>query len=108
MRRVTMHTLYAGPERSVAAGQSAEFADEEAARLVRGGFGVYADEPARAAAADTGDKPIERMTVPELRAYAAAEGIDLGDAKSKAEVQAVVAAALEAAREAGQQTEDGA
>ncbi|MFB7171090.1 hypothetical protein ACFCYM_09745 [Streptomyces sp. NPDC056254] len=101
MRRVTMHALYAGPERAVAAGQTAEFADEEAARLVGGGFGVYADEARRKEPADqAADKPVEKMTVAELQAYATARGIDLGDAKTKAEVLAVVVAAVEAAREA--------
>lgn len=101
MRRVTMHTLYAGPERSVSPGQTAEFADEEAARLVGGGFGVYADEPRRKEpAAEAGDKPVEKMNVAQLQAYAAEHGIDLGDAKTKAELLAVVVAAVEAAREA--------
>lgn len=100
MRQVTLHTLYAGPERSVAAGQSAEFADEEAARLVAGGFGVYADAPRRTEPADAGDKPVEKMNVAQLQAYAAEHGIGLGEAKSKAEILAAVVAALEAAREA--------
>lgn len=100
MRRVTMHTLYAGPERSVAAGQTAEFADEEAARLVAGGFGLYADEPRHTEPADVGDKPLEKMTTAQLQAYAAEHNIDLGEAKGKAEIFAAVAAAVEAAREA--------
>ncbi|NUP21606.1 MAG: hypothetical protein HOZ81_37190 [Streptomyces sp.] len=102
MRRVTMHTLYAGPERAVAAGQTAEFEAEEAARLVGGGFGVYADEPRRKAPAEAeaDERPVEKMTVVQLQEYAAAHGIDLGEAKTKAELLAVVVAAVEAAREA--------
>ncbi|MEU2450060.1 hypothetical protein ABZ605_08375 [Streptomyces sp. NPDC012765] len=103
MRRVTMHTLYAGPERTVAAGQTAEFDDEEAARLTAGGFGVYADEPRRKAPAAAGtpaEKPVEKMNLAALQDYATANGIDLGDAKTKAEVLAAVTAAVEAAREA--------
>ncbi|WKV74227.1 hypothetical protein AW27_023585 [Streptomyces sp. PCS3-D2] len=99
MRRVTLHTLYAGPERSVAAGQTAEFEAQEAARLVDGGFGVYADEPRRKAPAEEPvEKPVEKMTAAELQAYAAEHGIDLSGAKTKAEVLAAVMAAVEAAR----------
>ncbi|MGW2580831.1 hypothetical protein ACWCYZ_05740 [Streptomyces virginiae] len=99
MRRVTLHTLYAGPDRSVAAGQTAEFDDEEAARLTAGGYGVYADAPRRKSAAAE-DKPVEKMSVAQLQAYAADHGIDVGDARTKAEILAAVEAAREAEAEA--------
>ncbi|MCY0919610.1 MULTISPECIES: hypothetical protein [unclassified Streptomyces] len=98
MRRVTMHSLYAGPERAVQAGDTADFEDEEAARLVDGGFATYADKPAPDGPAD--ERPVEKMTADQLRALAADKGYDLGDAKTKAEILAAVVAAIEAAREA--------
>lgn len=41
------------------------------------------------------EKPIEKMTVAELTDYAVKNGIDLGDAKKKDELLAVIAAAQE-------------
>lgn len=108
MKRVTMSTLYAGPGRTVAAGQTAEFDDAEAGALVNGGYGVYADAAPAAAAPDPDGsedeaKPVTRMTVDELRAYAAEHGIDLGDAVRKAGLLA----AIEAAVTARQNADDG-
>ncbi|MEV7282870.1 hypothetical protein [Streptomyces sp. NPDC093111] len=110
MKRVTMHTLYAGPSGSVGVGQTGQFDDEEAEQLVAGGYGVYADAPraraARRAAPDGGDKPVERMNVEELKAYAAEHDIDLGDATKKAELLATVIAELERRRDEDDGTED--
>ncbi|WP_329615017.1 hypothetical protein OG244_19450 [Streptomyces brevispora] len=98
MKRVRMMALYAGPERSVAIGETAEFDDAEARGLVDGGYGVYADE-LRPARKEPAEKPIERWTVAELQAYAADHDIDLGDATVKAGILKVVVTAIEAARD---------
>ena len=42
---------------------------------------------------DTGDTPVARMTVGELREYAAEHDIDLGDATRKDDILAAIAAA---------------
>lgn len=106
MKRVTMNTLYAGPAGSVGIGQTGEFHDEEAEQLVAGGYGVYADTPRTRAAArpagpgpDSGEKPVERMNVEQLKAYAAEHDIALGDATKKAEILAAVVAELERRRD---------
>ena len=93
MRRVTMKTLYAGPTRSVAAGVTAEFEDAEAAALVAGGYGVYEGDTRPKPDAEVEDKPLEKQTVEQLKAYAAEHGIDLGDATKKADVLAAIAKA---------------
>ncbi|MNW59895.1 hypothetical protein D3C74_378480 [compost metagenome] len=36
------------------------------------------------------DKPVDEMTVPELKAYAKLKEIDLGDAKKKEDILAVI------------------
>lgn len=45
--------------------------------------------------------PVEAWKVPQVDAYAECEGIDLGDAKTKPEKLAVIAAALEQKEAAG-------
>lgn len=100
MKRITMTALYAGPERSVDIGDTAEFSDTEARGLVDGGYGVYADEPRAARQAPKqAEKPIEKRNVAELQAYAAEHQIDLGTATVKADILAVIVAAIEAARD---------
>lgn len=42
---------------------------------------------------DAGPKPIDKMKVDELKAYAAEKGIDLGEASTKAEIIDVIKAA---------------
>lgn len=42
--------------------------------------------------------PIDKMTVEELKAYAAEKGIDLGDATKKADIRASIDLALEGAK----------
>ena len=88
MRRVTMNTLYAGPDRSVQAGQSADFDDAEAAALVAAGYAVYEGDtlPRPEAGQEPDDKPLEKRTVEQLKAYADEQKIDLGDASKKAEI----------------------
>ncbi|MGW2591959.1 hypothetical protein ACWCXC_17070 [Streptomyces sp. NPDC001515] len=102
MKRVTMMSLYAGPDRSVGVGETAEFDDAEARALVDGGYGVYADtdRPARKTAKKApAEKPIERRNVEELKAYAAEHNIDLGAATTKADILKTVVSAIEAARD---------
>lgn len=52
-----------------------------------------------------GEKPLDKMKVDELKEYAAAQGIDLGDAKTKAEIIEAIKAAEDAA--GGEGTADG-
>lgn len=42
--RITMKTLYATPDKSVAPGQTADFDDDEATKLIEGGYAVRAGE----------------------------------------------------------------
>ncbi len=42
------------------------------------------------------DKPVDKMTVPELKAYAELHEIDLGDANKKPEILAAIQAAQQA------------
>lgn len=93
MKRVTMKTLYAGPGRAVQAGQTAEFEDSEAAALVAGGYGVYEGDTRPRPETEAGDKPLEKQTVEQLKAYAAEHDIDLGDAAKKADILAAIAKA---------------
>lgn len=88
-RQVKMLTLLASPRGSVQPGQIATFDDEQAAQLVDGGYGIYADEPA---AHQPTEVPLTSMTVPELRAYAAEHGVDLGGATRKADIIAALQA----------------
>ncbi|NED96451.1 hypothetical protein G1H11_14165 [Phytoactinopolyspora alkaliphila] len=46
--------------------------------------------------ADAADKPLDKRTVAQLDEYAKEHGIDLGDAKTKAEMIAVIEKASEA------------
>ncbi|MFC3802706.1 Rho termination factor N-terminal domain-containing protein [Cohnella sp. GCM10012308] len=57
--------------------------------------GLIADGviPADTEAAESGDKPLEKMTVPELREHADFLEIDLGDATKKSQILAVILAA---------------
>lgn len=96
MRRVTMKTLYAGPDRSVAAGHTADFEDAEAEGLVAGGYGVYEGDTRPKPEAEAEDKPLDKRTVEQLKAYAAAQEIDLGEASKKADILAVISAAEDA------------
>ena len=58
MVQLRMRTTMAGPERTVRAGKVAEFSDEEAERLVAGGFAEYVGAPPvrKAPASGKGDK----------------------------------------------------
>ncbi|MFD9445506.1 hypothetical protein ACFWBR_42325 [Streptomyces sp. NPDC060006] len=98
MRRVTMKTLYAGPDRTVQAGQTAEFEEAEAEALVAGGYGIYEGDtrPKPETAAEPKDKPLDKRSVDELKAYAAEHEIDLGTATKKADILAAIAAAEDA------------
>jgi len=50
---------------------------------------------------DDSDKPIDKYTVPELEAFAEAQGIDLTGAGNKAEKLAAIKAAIDVANEGG-------
>ncbi|MEV6544399.1 hypothetical protein [Streptomyces sp. NPDC051665] len=95
--RITMKTLSAHPDGTLENGQTYEVpqqcSEERAVELLDGGYAVPADEDL--AAADPGtraepdsnsDKPLEKRTVDQLKAYAAEQEIDLGDASKKAEI----------------------
>ncbi|THA78409.1 hypothetical protein E6R60_05865 [Streptomyces sp. A0642] len=55
--------------------------------------------------ADTPDVPVEAMTVEQLKAYADEQDIDLGDAKKKDDIRALVAAELERRRDADENSD---
>jgi len=103
MKKITMLTLLAGPDRTVPIGATAEFPDDEAAELVDGGYAVYAQEGERQDSAPAPtlpagpqppqSKPLEAMTSNELKAYAEANDIDLGAAKRRDDVLAAIRAA---------------
>lgn len=108
--RITMKTLSAHPDGTLEIGKTydvpAQCSRERADELLDGGYAVLEDaDPATAdpaaAEPDTGDetKPLEKRTVEQLKAFAAEEDIDLGDASKKAEILDKITAEL-ARREA--------
>lgn len=93
--RITMKALSAHPDGTLENGQTYEVpgqcGEERAQELLDGGYAVLADEDPSAAdpakpAEPEADKPLEKRNIDELRAYAAEQDIDLGDAKKKAEI----------------------
>lgn len=93
--RITMKTLSAHPDGTLENGQTYEVpgqcSEERAVELLDGGYAVLADEdlaaadPAKSAEPEA-DTPLDKMKVDELKAYAAEQEIDLGDASKKAEI----------------------
>lgn len=92
-----MKTLSAHPDGTLEIGKTYEVpgqcSQERAVELLDGGYAVDADEDLSAAdpgpadpAEPEADKPLEKRTVEQLKAYAAAQEIDLGDAGKKAEI----------------------
>jgi hypothetical protein len=78
---------------------------EQAPELAPALIALPAGEPAVA-------KPVEKMSVRELKAHAAALGVDLGDAAKKADIVALLAPAVPAEpdadeHEAGEGDDDG-
>jgi len=93
--RITMKALSAHPDGTLENGQTYEVpgqcSEERAQELLDGGYAVPADEdPSSADAAKPAepvdDKPLEKRTVDQLKAYADEQDIDLGDASKKAEI----------------------
>lgn len=73
--------------------------DAEADALIAGSNGTIVELPASENHRQTESDPeesksIERMTIPELKAFAAECEIDLGTAKTKAEITEVIQTAL--------------
>lgn len=67
---------------------------DDAAREVLAAHGFTVDGANKAPQAEIpGDKPLEQWTKAQLKAYAAARGIDLGEAKKNEEIVAVIKAA---------------
>ncbi|MFJ3705034.1 MULTISPECIES: hypothetical protein [unclassified Streptomyces] len=108
--RVQMLRLMANPEHgTVPAGTVLDLPTAEARKRIAAGDckPVDGDTPRRTPPAqrtptppaDTPDVPVEAMTVDQLRAYAAEQSIDLGDAKKKEDIRALVVAELEARRD---------
>ncbi|MEU0001549.1 hypothetical protein ABZ069_31990 [Streptomyces microflavus] len=112
---VEMQRLMANPRLgTVQPGQIIDLSAAEARRRIAAGDckpvnGPAAEQPRRAAGpADqepvTGgqgdDVPVEKMTVDQLKTYAAQEEIDLGDATRKDDIRALVLAELERRRDA--------
>ncbi|NML55669.1 hypothetical protein HHL19_36380 [Streptomyces sp. R302] len=109
--RVEMLRLMANPKYGNApAGAIVDMDPADAARRIAAGDCKPVDEPPKKrrpaapapASAPPGDGPeaaVEDMTVEQLKAYAAAEDIDLGAATRKDEIRAAVVAALEQRRD---------
>ncbi|MFC8276257.1 hypothetical protein ACFUJR_27750 [Streptomyces sp. NPDC057271] len=113
--RVEMLRLMASPKYgNQPEGAIVDMDDAEAARRIAAGDCRPVDEPRRRKAArakaatggtetggdgQDGPPPVEEMTVDQLKAFAAGQEIDLGDAKKKAELLAVVVAELERRRD---------
>jgi hypothetical protein len=101
MQKITMKTLAAGPHGTFEEGRTypvgPRLSPELAAQFVDGGYAVPGDDETVAppAAEQDGDKPLEKRTVEQLRAYAAAKEIDLGDASKKAEILDAITTELE-------------
>lgn len=106
--RIRMKTLSASPAGALQRGKIYDLPDERARPLVDNGFATAVDEPARprlrdglrlkdkapAPPAGPQEKPIEKRTLDELKAYAAEHGIELGEATLKADVLAVIQTAM--------------
>lgn len=93
--RITMKSLSAHPDGTLENGQTYEVpgqcSEERAKDLLDGGYAVLADEdPATATPAEPtaseDDKPLEKRSIEQLKAYASEHNIDLGDAVKKAEI----------------------
>ncbi|MFE4691746.1 hypothetical protein ACFRH6_17005 [Streptomyces sp. NPDC056749] len=105
--RVQMLRLMANPDHgTVQAGTVLDLPAAEARKRIAAGDCKPLDSdtprrtsPAPAPPADAPDVPVEAMTVDQLRAYAAEQSIDLGDAKKKEDIRALVVAELEARRD---------
>lgn len=102
---ITMKTLAAGPDGSLLPGQTYRVPEDvsraQATELLDGGYATLNAEdtplppvPGTPAAADpaAADKPLDRMTVEQLKALADTEDIDLGPAAKKAELIEVITA----------------
>lgn len=119
--RVQMLRLMANPEHgTVPAGAVVDLPAKEARKRIAAGDckPLEDDAPRRTAPApdrtppapqtpaDTPDVPVEAMTVEQLKAYADEQSIDLGDAKKKDEIRALVVAELERRRDADENSGD--
>ncbi len=101
--RITMLTLSASPEGVLEAGRTydvpSDLTRERARQLLDAGCAIEegrrpaADQEPGAGGQDNDAPSLEARTVAQLRAYAAENDIDLGPAKSKAEVLAAIRAA---------------
>ncbi|WP_406262562.1 hypothetical protein OIA45_39740 [Streptomyces chartreusis] len=89
---ITMKTLAAGPAGTFEEGRTYRVGDqvprELAEQLLTGGYAVSGESetPPPAPADPEADKPLEKYTVEQLKAFAAEHKIDLGDAAKKAEL----------------------
>ncbi|WP_435610685.1 hypothetical protein [Streptomyces sp. C10-9-1] len=102
--RVEMLRLMANPRLgTVQPGAIVEMDEQTAARRIAAGDCRPVDAPPPTQPDDSadggGEVAVEDMTVDQLRAYAAAEGIDLDGATRKADVLRAVVAELERRRD---------
>lgn len=103
--RITMKTLSASPAGALEAGKTYDLPRARALPLLEGGYAVLAgadpaqrpvrpDRPAGAGEVDQ-DKPLDKRTVDQLKAFAAEHEIDLGEATRKADILAAIHDAVE-------------
>lgn len=107
--KILLDNGFSGEHMGLVFAQGAARTDDAflASRLQSKGYKVAADESvggeaapdsgevteAHIAAAEEGSMKLEEMTVPQLKEYAATNGIDLGGARTKAEIVAAIYAA---------------
>ncbi|MFM9634377.1 hypothetical protein ACKI10_43350 [Streptomyces galilaeus] len=99
IRRVASPTLTAQP------GQIIDLPDEQALKRIKAGHCTAVDQPKarlrdrlpgrRKEDAGPGDKPLDKLTVDQLKAYADEHDISLPESNKKADILAAVTAALE-------------
>lgn len=116
MTRVRFNTPLASPTRSARAGQIVDLPAEEAEQRVKARQCVYVDTPPVPGGTTEGDSPepdapqddvvLEKLTVEQLKAYAAEQEISLDGAGKKAEILDRITTVL-AEREADEDGGDG-
>jgi hypothetical protein len=115
--KVTFLRLLCRPGMTVQPGQTVDLPEAEARARIKAGVAKPAETAAEAAPAQPAagpgpdvpgaDVPLEDMTIPHLREYAAAAGIELTGVARKADILAVIAAAREAKEAEGAGGDDG-
>lgn len=81
-----MKTLAAGPDGARYPGRTYDVTSSEGKELVEGGYAVRAEDDPAERVGTTQDKPLDKYTVEQLRAYADAHDISLPEDGRKADL----------------------